>query len=88
MKLSRKSEIKGGRFSYSCFLSKDLKEKITSLQKCPTCLQEVNEQYKKIISQKVDEELSSIIREDNENLLLFGNLSVWLKNHIPKSYSF
>ena len=40
--------------------AEQLKGKITRLQKCPTCLQEVNEQYKAIISGKIEQELSTI----------------------------
>ncbi len=46
--------------------SEELKEKISKLQKCPTCLQEVPEQYKANIFSKIDEELintQKILRE-------------------------
>jgi len=40
-----------------------LKTKITGLEKCPTCLQEVNEQYKTNITTKADEELNVILEQ-------------------------
>jgi len=39
---------------------KELQEKISKISKCPTCLQEVNEQYKKIIFEKVEQEIVAI----------------------------
>lgn len=43
-----------------------LKNKISALQKCPTCLQEVSEQYKKNIFLKIDEEMQNIQKNINE----------------------
>ena len=43
-----------------------LKSKISAIQKCPTCLQEVSEQYKKNILQKTDEEIQMISKSLNE----------------------
>jgi len=43
-----------------------LKNKISSMQKCPTCLQEVSEQYKQNIFAKADNELQEIQKIINE----------------------
>jgi exonuclease SbcC len=43
-----------------------LREKLSKLQSCPTCLQEVNEQYKENIFQKIDSELLSINKEAHD----------------------
>ncbi len=40
-----------------------LKSKIIGLEKCPTCLQEVNEQYKLNITTKADEEINVILEQ-------------------------
>ncbi len=44
--------------------AEQLKEKISRLKNCPTCLQEVNEEYKNNIFQKIDSELASL----NQNI--------------------
>jgi exonuclease SbcC len=46
--------------------SVQLREKISRLSNCPTCLQEVNEQYKNNIFQKIESELSSINKNAEE----------------------
>jgi len=46
--------------------TENLKNKIKGLEKCPTCLQEVSEQYKKNILQKTDEEIQMISKSLNE----------------------
>jgi len=43
-----------------------LQEKISKIRKCPTCLQEVNEQYKKIISEKIISEVTSINQQSQK----------------------
>ena len=44
----------------------DLKNKISDLQNCPTCLQEVSENYKKNIFSKADEEIKQVQKNINE----------------------
>jgi len=44
----------------------ELKNKISRLQKCPTCLQEVSEDYKEIIFKRVEEEAREIQKNLNE----------------------
>ncbi len=44
----------------------ELKNKISKLQKCPTCLQEVSEEYKSNIFAKVDSEAQEIQKNINE----------------------
>lgn len=60
--------------------AEQLKGKITRLQKCPTCLQEVNEQYKAIISGKIEQELSTInyeiVRVKEEKSKISANMEV------------
>jgi len=46
--------------------TEELKNKISRLQKCPTCLQEVSEDYKRIIFKKVEEEVREIQKNLNE----------------------
>ncbi len=46
--------------------SENLKEKISRISTCPTCLQEVNEQYKNNIFRKVDMELQEIEKDSIE----------------------
>lgn len=46
--------------------AEQLQEKISKLQKCPTCLQEVNEQYKNNIFQKIEFELKDIAKDIQE----------------------
>jgi len=46
--------------------TENLKNKIKGLEKCPTCLQEVSEQYKKNISQKTDEEIQMVSKSLSE----------------------
>ncbi len=43
--------------------AEQLREKISSLKICPTCLQEVNESYKNNIFSKVDSEIENISKE-------------------------
>ncbi len=43
-----------------------LKTKISNLQKCPTCLQEVSEQYKKNIFSRTEQEIQEIQKNLNE----------------------
>jgi len=43
--------------------AEQLREKIARLKTCPTCLQEVNDEYKNNIFQKINSELSSINEE-------------------------
>jgi len=47
----------------------ELKEKISYLEKCPTCLQEVLDEYKKNIIQKTDSEIQKSQERLNELLL-------------------
>jgi len=46
--------------------TEELKNKISRLQKCPTCLQEVSKNYKEIIFKKVEEESREIQKNLNE----------------------
>ncbi len=46
--------------------AEQLREKISRLKICPTCLQEVNETYKNNIFSKVDSEIGNVSKEINE----------------------
>lgn len=46
--------------------SEEVKKKISGLQKCPTCLQEVGKDYKEIIFRKMEEEIMLIQKTINE----------------------
>ena len=46
--------------------AQQLKEKISRIKVCPTCLQEVNEQYKNNIFQKIEGEISTADKEIQE----------------------
>jgi DNA repair protein SbcC/Rad50 len=46
--------------------TKTLKNKLSILQKCPTCLQAVSEEYKKNIFSKTDDEIQQIQKNINE----------------------
>jgi exonuclease SbcC len=46
--------------------SSQLKLKISNLEKCPTCLQEVGEQYKKNIFEKIEREINSIQEQESK----------------------
>ena len=58
-----------------------LKDKLSSLKTCPTCLQEVNDSYKSNIFAKLDEELNSITRETIKNLNLKESLNDKINNN-------
>jgi exonuclease SbcC len=55
--------------------TEELKNKISGLQRCPTCLQEVSESYKQVISEKTDEEIQRIQKIINELGLKKNQLS-------------
>jgi len=57
-----------------------LKNKISLLQKCPTCLQEVSEEYKKNIFSKTDEEMQEIQKKINEFALKKNQLTEQIEN--------
>ena len=44
----------------------DLKQKISNLQKCPTCLQEVSDEYKSNIFTRTDQEMQDLQKSINE----------------------
>jgi len=46
--------------------TEDLKNKIASLERCPTCLQEVSHEYKNVISTKTEQEIQRIQKNINE----------------------
>jgi exonuclease SbcC len=46
--------------------TEELKNKISTLQNCPTCLQDVSEDYKKNIFSKADEEIKQVQKNINE----------------------
>ena len=46
----------------------NIKNKISGLNKCPTCLQEVNEMYKKAIISQKDQELSMLELQKSSNI--------------------
>ena len=54
--------------------ARSLKNKISLLQKCPTCLQEVSEEYKKNIFLKTDEEIKNTVLNVNKLLSEKDNL--------------
>jgi len=74
---TREEELENKNKSYLDILSKinslnskvsdteKLKEQISTLDLCPTCLQNVNEDYKKNISRKFDEDIAKFGKETN-----------------------
>ncbi len=60
--------------------AEQLREKISRLKTCPTCLQEVNEEYKNNIFKKIDEEIKLIEKEAEEITKQKSQISKFLED--------